>query len=118
MDENDLYRLEESLWKTQTRFDQDYMDGIFDVDFREFGRSGRRYDRAEMFFSSAETREINAIFPLKDFTVQCLSDAVFLVTYISEITNGDCVQRSNRSSIWKQSEAGWKLMFHQGTPCP
>ena len=40
-----LTRLEESLWRTETRFDIELMDRTLAADFVEFGRSGRRYDR-------------------------------------------------------------------------
>ncbi len=36
-----LTRLEESLWRAETRYDPVLMDRIFADDFFEFGRSGR-----------------------------------------------------------------------------
>ncbi|MEP1229714.1 MAG: DUF4440 domain-containing protein [Litorimonas sp.] len=116
MDDNELYLLEESLWKTETRFDEEYMESILDINFREFGWSGQNYNRGQMLFSSDQKVDIKAGFPLRNFKTQCLSKDVFLVTYISEVTYGDGVRLGNRSSIWKQVGTAWKLMFHQGTP--
>jgi hypothetical protein len=36
-----LRRLEEELWREETRFDRRRMDAVIGEDFFEFGRSGR-----------------------------------------------------------------------------
>lgn len=108
-----LRGLEESLWRSDTRFDLEYMNKILSPDFFEFGRSGRIYRREDTL--SAPAQEINARLPLKDFTAHTVSDGVVLVTYKSEVTSGE-VQVGNRSSIWVKTSVGWQLRFHQGTP--
>lgn len=108
----ELQTLEESLWKSKTRFDRAYMDSILAEDFFEFGRSGRTYTRKECLDHSVE--EIHATLPLKNFTVHEISEKVFLVTYISEVQYEE-LEIGNRSSLWKKTEEGWKLKFHQGT---
>ncbi len=45
-----------------------------------------------------------------------VADDVALVTYRSEVRDGDEVVRANRSSVWRRGETGWLLEFHQGTP--
>ena len=42
-----LQRLEEELWREETRFDVSRMEEIIAEDFLEFGRSGRIYQRAD-----------------------------------------------------------------------
>ena len=42
-----LRHLEESLWRRETRFDSRYMEEILAPEFIEFGRSGRKYSRAD-----------------------------------------------------------------------
>jgi hypothetical protein len=44
-----LKQLEESLWRSETRFDNEYMNRTLAPDFFEFGRSGRAYTREENF---------------------------------------------------------------------
>ena len=112
-----LRELEESLWRPETRFDDDYMERIFAADFFEFGRSGRRYRRDEMFFGGQGLTDIAAEFPLRNFSARFLSDDIVQVTYISQVTYGADVQYGNRSSIWNRDAGEWKLRFHQGTPC-
>ena len=44
-DRDALERLEEELWKDETRFDRKRMTEVIAPDFLEFGRSGRIYTR-------------------------------------------------------------------------
>jgi hypothetical protein len=108
-----LKELEESMWRSETRFDREYMERILSPDFFEFGRSGRIYKRKDTL--AAPSQEIGARLPLKDFKVHQISDNVVLVTYVS-IIESENVQIGNRSSIWMKTDEGWKLRFHQGTP--
>ena len=107
----DLRKLEESLWRPETRFDREYMDGVLHEEFFEFGRSGRKYSREESL--SAEEVEFSA--DLKDFKVQEVAEGVALVTYISEAKYGEALEVGNRSSLWVKVGDEWKLRFHQGT---
>ncbi len=112
-DFNKLKELEESLWVSETRFSQEYMNRILSSDFFEFGLSGRIYNREETL--AIPLQEIKARLPLKDFSVHSVDTNVFLVTYISEVMY-DKLQIGNRSSLWLKTPAGWRLRFHQGTP--
>jgi hypothetical protein len=112
-DENQLRKLEESLWIAETRFDKDYMNRVLAPDFFEFGRSGRRYRREDTL--SIEAQKIRSKLPLQDFAIHPLDQDHVLVTYISEVKYGE-VERANRSSIWSRTPEGWKIRFHQGTP--
>jgi len=112
----ELRLLEESLWRSETRFDDALMDTIFDEKFCEFGRSGRIYSREKLLLGQNGMREIQATLPLRDFRVRSLSDEIVQVMYVSEVRYGTKVEMGNRSSIWRRDKNGWKLCFHQGTP--
>src|SRR5262245_52650499 len=107
-------QLEESLWQTEYRFDRAYMDATLAADFLEFGRSGRVYNRDEIL--NSESGAIVAKLPLSRFHVRLITEDVALVSYISEVTCGETIERANRSSVWSKQPTGWKLRFHQGTP--
>lgn len=115
-DINALCALEVSLWTAETRFDSGLMEQTFDKDFVEFGRSGRRYERAEMIFSADQMQEIDARLPLPDYSVDLIAPDVALATYTSEVQYDGTVQRARRSSLWRRVNGVWKLRFHQGTP--
>ena len=107
-----LKELEESLWRTGTRFDPEHMNKILSPTFFEFGRSGRIFKREKTL--SAKSREINA--RLLNFEVHPITDEVVLVTYITEVVSSREILVSNRSSLWLKTSSGWQLQFHQGTP--
>lgn len=109
-----LKELEESLWRPETRFDNDYMDKVLAPDFFEFGRSGRTYKREETL-SGSRPQTINIKFPLKNFSITLIDTNVALVTYISEVMY-EKMEVANRSSIWLKTTNGWQIKFHQGTP--
>lgn len=112
-----IRRLEECLWRPESRFDNSLMEQVFAADFFEFGRSGRTYSRAELLFDPAETQSFQATLPLPGFHARHLSDDVVQVTYVSEVASREGeISRANRSSIWSRTPDGWRLRFHQGTP--
>ena len=115
IDLDTIRKLEEDLWRAETRFDYALMDRIFAPDFFEFGQSGRTYARAEMLFEPGIFRAIEATLPLPDFHARHLSDDIVQVTYVSEVVHEGKTVRANRSSIWSRVPEGWALRFHQGT---
>jgi hypothetical protein len=112
-DREDLRQLEETLWREETRFDREYMEGILAPDFTEFGRSGQTYTRNETLAMAMVA--INARLPLDEFAVRAIDGDTVLATYVSEVGD-EAPQRANRSSIWSRIDGSWKLRFHQGTP--
>jgi hypothetical protein len=111
-DFENLRKLEESLWLSETRFDRAYMDRILAPDFFEFGRSGKKHSREDVLNTPVE--EIRVEFPFENFEIHSLDPNIVLVTYISKVTY-DELEVSNRSSLWSKTNGEWKLRFHQGT---
>jgi hypothetical protein len=109
-----LQKLEEDLWREETRFDLPYMERILAADFIEIGRSGRVYSRTDTL--SLPRQPIDAELPLPDFNIRLLSDDIAQVTYNSRVTYEGTVQLGRRSSIWVRHQQIWILKFHQGTP--
>lgn len=119
-----LVALEETLWRTATRFDRPWMERVLHPDFHEFGRSGRRWSRAEILGMPAG--QITVAWPPRHLSVRLVSPGVALLTYVVVGADGAA---SNRSSLWLHEgvgEAGgrsdaacgsaWRLRFHQGGP--
>ncbi|MDE2836715.1 MAG: DUF4440 domain-containing protein [Chloroflexota bacterium] len=115
-DRQHLQRLEEGLWRTETRFDRAWMERVLAPGFFEFGRSGRAYSREETLAIPA--RPIDARFPLTNFDTRLLGPDVVQATYTSIETYDGEEQVANRSSIWLRTGDGWRLLFHQATPIP
>jgi hypothetical protein len=111
-----LERLEEELWREETRFDIRRMEEVLAGDFFEFGRSGRFYRREDTL--AIHRGPIDAVLPLPDFKARLLSHDVAQVTYNSAVTCDEVVLHARRSSIWSRTPSGWVLRFHHGTPIP
>jgi hypothetical protein len=113
-DRDTLERLEEELWREETRYDDRRMREVIAPDFLEFGRSGRVYRREDSL--AVPRHPIDAVRPLPGFSARLLHRDVAQVTYNSAVTYGGVVQHARRSSIWSRTPTGWVLRFHQGTP--
>ena len=87
------------MWRSETRGDRSWMEHLA-RDIVEFGRSGRRYTRAEIL--AVEVGEIHATLPLRDLRIRRLGGGVVLVTYQSEVDG----LLANRSSISRLTDAG------------
>ena len=113
-DQNTLERLEEELWREDTRFDQQRMNELVAGDFFEFGRSGRIYQRQQTL--DVPSQALKAVLPLPEFQVRLLNENTAQTTYNSAVEYDGEVEYARRSSLWSRTEGGWVLRFHQGTP--
>ena len=81
--------------------------------FWEVGASGRRYSRQYMLdeLEKRYASQAEDVWQTRDFN--CLELAVdnYLLTYT--LIQGDRITR--RSTIWRRTAQGWKIVYHQGT---
>jgi hypothetical protein len=86
---------------------------ILSEDFREFGTSGKVYDKTIHlnFVNDEGIAEIPFI--ITNFHVELLSQNIAYVTYQTESKSDG--SKSLRSSIWRDENTQWFLYFHQGT---
>jgi GNAT superfamily N-acetyltransferase len=111
----ELVALEEAMWREATRFDSAFQEARFAPDFFEIGRSGRVFRRAQII--SSTPHPIAATLPLPGLQLRMLDADTVQITYNSRVVHGGRVEHARRSSIWSRTAAGWKMRFHQGTPC-
>ena len=83
-------------------------------DFWEVGASGRRYSRAYVLDELEKRHAVPHvdIWETMDFHCRRLADDVYLLTY-TLLQNK--VRRTRRSTIWRRTAEGWKIVYHQGT---
>lgn len=112
-----LSKLETELHTNETRRNRSRMETLLHPDFVEFGRSGRRYSRADILNEFAPNRVLPAIHSEK-FSLVVLAEGVALLTYLSAHVDAGGKQHRHtlRSSVWVRTEVGWQMRFHQGTP--
>ena len=88
-----------------------------DPDFWEVGASGRRYSRA-FVLDELEKRHAAPhadIWEKSEFACRQLAEDLYLVTYTLV---QDLTRITRRASIWRRTEDGWKILYHQGTLVP
>lgn len=108
-----LQALEESMWRTETRFDRAYMNAVLHPDFAEVGRSGRVFSRDEVL--DMPQVPINVEIPRSSFSATEIADGVALIVY--ETVPVDSMHgAAHRSSVWLAVGTRWLLRYHQGTP--
>ena len=96
-------------------------EDMIDPEFREVGASGRRYSREfvlEEVVRRYENPEYSGIqaspentWTTGDFHCLKIADNNYLISYT--LAQGERISR--RSTIWRLTGAGWKILYHQGT---
>ena len=81
-------------------------------EFVEFGSSGRQFNKAQILAALQDETPVQVT--ASQFKVQLLSSQVALVTYRAQ-RHSEPLVHTLRSSIWKQREGQWQMVFHQGT---
>ncbi len=87
---------------------------LFHPDFHEFGVSGRRWDRDSIVAALTDESAAATARPITTTRMRGvrLAPDVVQLTFDTE-SNG---RRAHRSSLWRRTDRGWLLYFHQGTP--
>ena len=111
-----LEHLEEGLWIDETAFDREWMGRMLHTGFTEVGRSGRSYTREDVLAAPAAHLEVEL--PLERYRMEIIDEDVALVRYVSRQTIEGSYRPAERNSIWVNTNDGWQLRFHQGTPLP
>ncbi|MFD7230164.1 DUF4440 domain-containing protein [Streptomyces sp. NPDC059881] len=95
------------------RAEPDVLAGLLHPEFLEFGVSGRRWDRDAIVAAPAEegSRALGPITASGMKGTRLAPDVVHL-TFVTELGG----RRAHRSSLWRRTDGGWRLYFHQGTP--
>jgi hypothetical protein len=101
------------LLQPEVRSSPELLAELLHPQFREFGASGRDWDRPSIIAALIEGED-----PGPRPAVVSKMDGVQLAPDLVHITfdtdnNG---RRAHRSSLWRRTDDGWQMYFHQGTP--
>ncbi|MCW7941326.1 hypothetical protein AAW14_04495 [Streptomyces hygroscopicus] len=85
---------------------------LLDPEFTEFGASGRRWD-AESVLTVTSAGTVSPRSPVKvsGMSGVVLAPGVVHLTYLADNQG----RRAWRSSLWRLTEQGWRMYFHQAT---
>lgn len=88
-------------------------ENMMDDAFWEIGASGRRYSRAYVLDVLKERWRAAPAERWETYDFHCSEIAAgnYLLTYT--LKQPDRLTR--RTSIWRRTDSGWKILFHQGT---
>ncbi|MCW2810994.1 MAG: putative RNase [Friedmanniella sp.] len=107
-----VVRLEQALLDPGVRSQPAVVEALLHPDYREFGASGRVWDRDAIVAALAQDPGVSG--EAVGFTPVRLGDDVVLLTYEVLGEAG-----SLRSSVWVRGAGpGWRVRFHQGTRTP
>ncbi|WP_407343606.1 DUF4440 domain-containing protein [Pengzhenrongella phosphoraccumulans] len=88
------------------------LEELLDPDYSETGQSGRLWTRAEVIAALVAQGDPERTVELSDLSGTVLGPGFVLLTYITQVEG----RRVRRSSLWRQSVNGWRVVHHQGTP--
>ena len=106
-----IRRLEEELLLPEVRKSVTRLAALLAEEFVEIGRSGRIYDKQQIVDRLPEEQWTGPPANVSDFSARALAPDLILAMYRIPESN------TIRSSIWKMTSTGWRLVFHQGTRC-
>ncbi|MFH8696268.1 nuclear transport factor 2 family protein [Streptomyces chartreusis] len=103
------------LLDPDVRRSPEQLGALLHPDFHEFGSSGRRWDRA-----STLTRLPQDTDPADRYVVTSGIEGIRLAPDLVHLTFDTVYdgRHAHRSSLWRRTDAGWQMYFHQGTPFP
>ncbi|MFI2640092.1 DUF4440 domain-containing protein [Streptomyces sp. NPDC018610] len=100
------------LLAPEVRASADRVLELLDPEFTEIGASGRWWDR-ESILEVTGDGSVSEGCPVEvsEMSGVVLAPGVVHLTYLSD--HGG--RRARRSSLWRLTESGWRVYFHQGT---
>ena len=117
-----LAALEMRVLLAADRGDSPALQALLHPDFQEIGRSGQRYDLAQILalIGGLKPPAVPGV-GAEGFALSALGEGWAQLVYRCWQTDpdqGTACRHAWRSSLWLQGPAGWLLRFHQATPCP
>lgn len=111
-----LRELEERLLRPEVRRSPQELAQLLADDFREFGSSGRIFDK-EQIIEALQNEEPSEL-RLEEFRLVALTLESALATYRAtrKAVPTGTESHSLRSSVWRKQNGRWQVVFHQGTP--
>ncbi len=98
---------EERLLDPRVRADADAVDELLDPEFSEIGQSGTHWTREAIIVALAADPQLTGG-SLREPFVRRIDADLLLLTYL--------YGGVRRSSLWRLTAEGPRILFHQGTP--
>ncbi|KZN46172.1 nuclear transport factor 2 family protein [Pseudoalteromonas luteoviolacea] len=115
---DELVSLERLLLEPHVRESKERLSLLLDDDFYEISANGLLFDKRHVL-ARLPCEKVPQFYN-QDFRGQMLSETIAQLTYHAAYRRNaySNLQFSLRMSLWRDIGLGWRLLFHQGTPCP
>lgn len=101
------------LLDPEVRRSADLLGSLLHPEFHEFGSSGRHWDRASILSRlPAETDSSDRYVVTSEIRGARLAPDLVHLTFDTRYGG----RHAHRSSLWRRTDNGWQMYFHQGTP--
>ncbi|WP_019548080.1 DUF4440 domain-containing protein [Streptomyces sulphureus] len=100
------------LLDPEVRARPDLVTELLDPAFVEIGASGRRWDATTILTVTSGTTAPASSVRVSEMSGAVLAPDLVHLTYLADLGG----RRAWRSSLWRRTDSGWRLYFHQGTP--
>ena len=107
--QNVIQQLEQSLLNLEVRKSKERLNELLADEFFEIGSSGYVYNKEDCLEDGVVLTDMT----LHHLQVRELAEGLVLAIYFIVDTTRD--RNTWRSSIWKEIDGNWQLLFHQGT---
>ncbi|MBD9470137.1 DUF4440 domain-containing protein [Pseudoxanthomonas sp. PXM01] len=113
----ELTALETELHHPGAPCTRERLERLLHPDFHEVGRSGARYTRQVVIDFLATRGQVPRVIA-EEHRVESLTADIALLHFRShEVTaDGSALHAALRMSVWRRTDVGWQLSYHQGTP--
>ncbi|MFD6433176.1 DUF4440 domain-containing protein [Streptomyces venezuelae] len=101
------------LLDPDVRVSPELFGALLHPEFTEFGASGTCWDRASIVRVLMASKDPDTA-PITTSRMRGVQLADDLVHLTFDTAGGG--RRAHRSSLWRRTENGWQLWFHQATP--
>ena len=110
-----ILTLEERLLNPEVRCSKQQLEELLDGEFVEFCSSGDIYiyDKDKVIDTQINLEVDN--WRILDFKIKWISKECILATYMLVKYSMETKKYYLRSSIWRNQDLKWKMIFHQGT---
>ncbi len=114
---NHLIDAERQLLEPEIRQSEQALDALLDDEFIEIAGNGTVFNKYQVL--TRLPTEVVPQFYNQNFKGRMLSDDIVQLSYQAAFRRSARAEfnYSLRMSLWRYSEASWKMVFHQGTPC-
>ncbi|TYB30327.1 MAG: DUF4440 domain-containing protein [Candidatus Mcinerneyibacterium aminivorans] len=111
---NKILSLENKLLIPEIRSSGKQLKRLLSEDFVEYCSSGRIVDKKQVI-SSLTRGKTNIKMEIKDFKIKILEKNIVQSRFSLIKYKNNNEEYSLRSSIWKNIDGRWQMVFHQGT---